>query len=242
MLPMFHSAYSQERIQYFTQKGKPCVADSAQEIRKGQLQQDGKWHVFKYSKTGALPTGEAFYQDTAFLVPDGECIEYRNYTDKKIRSRGWYQQGQKTGDWSYYTKEGILCSVETMNADTITSAMDYDDAGKNPTPHVGPYEKDSEYPGGSAAWMKYLNNIMAHAKLPRAFTQGYVWGTVIVQFIIDEKGIPTDIQVVRSVHPDLDKLVCDAIQNSKGWSVAWQHNRPVKSYKKQPISFKLTAR
>lgn len=312
LLPLFYTASSQERVQYFTQKGKPCVADSAQEIRKGQLQQDGKWHVFTYSRTGTVPTGEAFYLDDAFLVPDGESIEYRDYTHKKIRSRGQYSQGkqtglwlsffdsgkpqdstwytagrirlqrsyfesgrlratdsmdaqgngsstgfredgrpehsgqlvawQKSGPWSYYTRAGVLCTVETMQADTIFSAMDYDAAGKNPVPHTGPFEKESDYPGGSGAWMKYLNRVMANAKLPKAFTEGRVSGTVIVQFIIDDKGMPTDIQVVQSVHPELDALVADAIRNSKGWSVAWQHNRPVRSYKKQPILFKLEAR
>jgi TonB family protein len=200
-----------------------------------------------YYTDGHITTRHSYYESRLLHMVDsmdargnGSSAGFRE--DGRMEHTGQFAAWEKSGPWSYYTMAGVLCSVETMKTDTIFSAMDYDANGQNPTPHKGAYEIESDYPGGAAAWMKYLNKRMGSAKLPKAYTDGKVSGTVIVQFIIDEKGMPTNIEVIQSVYSELDELVCDAIRNSKVWSAAWQHNRPVKSYKKQPIKFGLAPR
>lgn len=214
-------------------------ADSANKIRKGSYE-NGKWHVYEFNKGSVTVEREQFFMDSSFLLADGDYIDYTDYKTKKIYSRGQYEKGKKTGSWTYYTREGILCAVETMNADTITSALDYDSTGARPVSRLAPYETDAGFPGGANGWTVYMKKSIAHKKMPEAFTRGYVTGTIWIGFIINEQGHTTDIHVQRSVLPEVDNIICDIIRKSPRWTPAIQHNRRVKSYKRQSFICKTT--
>jgi len=302
------SAFSQEKTLYFTVDGKPALADNAQKIRKGVLE-NGKWHVLEYDKFIGLPSSEAWYLDAGFLTADGPYIEFQPIERAKIATRGQFDHGKKTGlwisisnngectdstfytnnhvtfhrgyylgghlrdsvqtapdgtgtskgywedgkpehtgqftnweksgPWSYYTRQGILCSVETMQADTIASAMDYDAAGTPPQPHKGDYELESEYRGGTRRWLTYLGNAMSEDKLPKNFLEGKTpQGTVVIEFVVDEQGEPGNIRVQQSVCTELDEYASNVIRRSGRWTPGIQHNRHVKTYKRQPLTFR----
>jgi len=98
-------------------------------------------------------------------------------------------------------------------------------------------EIESEYPGGTAAWMRYLNK---NFRYPEDAINNEIQGTVVVQFIVDKDGIVSDVEVVDG--PDAGGLRQEAIRvikQSGKWIPAIQNGRQVKSYKKQPVIFKL---
>jgi protein TonB len=67
-----------------------------------------------------------------------------------------------------------------------------------------------------------------------------VQGTVMVQFIVDREGNVSDVEVVSG--PETGGLREEAIrviQKSGKWTPAIQNGRKVKSYKRQPVVFKL---
>lgn len=55
-------------------------------------------------------------------------------------------------------------------------------------------------------------------KYPKQALQSGVSGTVVVQFQVDSLGNVVNIQVVKSVYPDLDKEVVRAVKHSDKWS------------------------
>ena len=60
----------------------------------------------------------------------------------------------------------------------------------------------------------------------------------MLQFIVDKEGALSDIQAISG--PDiLKEAALKAISQSPRWKPAMQDRRKVKSYKKQPIVFKL---
>ena len=77
-------------------------------------------------------------------------------------------------------------------------------------------------------------------KYPENQWKNKIEGTVVVQFVIDEDGNPTSIKVIKSVNAELDAEAVRVISESKDWVPAVYGGRFVKSYKKQPIVFKLT--
>jgi len=179
-------------------------------------------------------------RDSVWTAPDGTGISRGYWEDGKPEHTGQVTNWEKSGPWSYYTRQGILCSVETMQADTIASATDYDAAGKNPRPHKGDYEMESEYRGGVRRWLTYLGNAMSEDKLPKNFLEGKTpQGTVVVEFIVDEQGQIGDVRVQQSVCDELDVCACNIIRKSGRWTPGVQHNRPVKTYKRQPLTFRL---
>ncbi|HUR12768.1 MAG TPA: TonB family protein [Flavitalea sp.] len=96
-------------------------------------------------------------------------------------------------------------------------------------------EIESEYPGGSAAWIRYLYKTLRY---PQEAQDNEIQGTVVVQFIVDKAGMVSDVEAVSGPQELRDEAV-RVIKKSGQWTPAVQNGRQVKSYKKQPIVFKL---
>jgi protein TonB len=98
-------------------------------------------------------------------------------------------------------------------------------------------EIESEYPGGLPAWAKFLN---ANIHYPDKAIRKRIQGEVVVQFIVDKEGSVSDVQAISG--PDKGGLREEAVRVIKisgKWTAAVQFGRKVKSYKKQPIIFRL---
>ena len=98
-------------------------------------------------------------------------------------------------------------------------------------------EIESDYPGGAAAWQRYLGKNLHY---PDEAVNNEIQGTVVVQFIVDKEGVVSDVQAVSGPDELKDEAV-RVIRKSGKWTPAIQNGRQVKSYKKQPIIFKLEA-
>jgi protein TonB len=96
-------------------------------------------------------------------------------------------------------------------------------------------EIESEYPGGAAAWQRYLIKTLRY---PQEAQDNEVQGTVVVQFIVDKAGMVSDVEAVSGPKELRDEAV-RVIKKSGQWTPAVQNGRQVKSYKKQPIQFRL---
>lgn len=66
-------------------------------------------------------------------------------------------------------------------------------------------------------------------------------GVVVVQFIVDYEGNVTSF-VALTGDPILQEAALKAMKQSPNWIPATQNGRKVRSYKKQPIVFKLQAK
>lgn len=111
---------------------------------------------------------------------------------------------------------------------------DDEDNGGRPFERV---EIESEYPGGLGAWMRYLQKNLQY---PPAAVDNEVQGTVTVQFVVDKEGAISDVEAISGP----DELKAEAIRvikKSGKWTAAIQNGRQVKSYKRQPITFKLAS-
>jgi protein TonB len=98
-------------------------------------------------------------------------------------------------------------------------------------------EIESEYPGGQGAWMRYLNKTFRY---PDAAVEQEIQGTVVVQFIVDKEGNVSDVEAISGPSGGgLKEEAIRVIKKSGKWTPAIQNGRQVKSYKKQPITFRL---
>ena len=91
-------------------------------------------------------------------------------------------------------------------------------------------EIESGYPGGLPAWQRFLNRNLRPSEEAQ--------GTVVVQFIVDKEGNVTNVEAVSG--PDeLRSEAVRVIKKSGKWTPAIQNGQPVRSYKKQPIIFRI---
>jgi len=98
-------------------------------------------------------------------------------------------------------------------------------------------EAEATYPGGASEWMAYMNK---NFKYPKEGIDKKIQGTVIVQFHVDKEGNVSDVEALSG--PEAGGLREESIRiikNSGKWIPAKQNGLAVKSYKKQPITYRL---
>lgn len=98
-------------------------------------------------------------------------------------------------------------------------------------------EIESDYPGGTNAWSKFLQ---ANLQYPNKAVRKKIEGMVVVQFIIDKDGSVSNIEAISGPeYGGLREEAVRVIKISGNWKPAVQNGKKVKSYKKQPIQFRL---
>jgi TonB family protein len=199
-----------------------AYSDDSSKIKQGEF----TW----FDSTGAT------YRQTLFKDDKENGKETYTYPNKKVMMTGSYKNGEKDGEWIGYFRNGqVAGDVVYDNGKQVSGNFYNDDGSKNKK--VKEFIRESEYPGGAAQWLRFLNKTLRY---PENAFKNKIEGTVVVQFIIDEEGNPIDLKVIKSVNAELDAEAVRVISASKDWVPAVYGGRFVKSYKKQPIAFKLT--
>jgi len=94
-----------------------------------------------------------------------------------------------------------------------------------------------QYPGGEKALTDY---IIKNLRYPDEASKRGVQGTVLVRFIIDEKGNVTSPEVIRGIAPALEKESLRVISEMPKWIPGKQNGQNVKVYFTIPIMFKMS--
>lgn len=153
-------------------------------------------------------------------------------------------QAQNTlpmSDSTLTTANTVKIKNDQQSADPIYSNPTLESADK-PTGVINDWDKtftrveiESEYPGGAAAWHRFLNR---NLRYPQEAIDNEIQGTVVVQFIVDKAGNVSDVEAI-SGPKELKAESILMIRKSGQWTPAVQNGRQVRSYKKQPIVFRL---
>lgn len=92
------------------------------------------------------------------------------------------------------------------------------------------------FPGGQGALMSYLNS---HTKYPVVAQENGVQGRVTVSFVVERDGSITDVHVVRSVDPSLDREAARVVSTMPNWQPGKQNGSAVRVKFNVPVQFKL---
>lgn len=153
-------------------------------------------------------------------------------------------------------EEELKTQDELMNTKTAIGAIDFkgnDDKGgevlklkeavaqPEPKPEVenkvfDVVEQMPSFPGGPSALMKYLSE---NVKYPVVAQENGVQGRVVVSFVVEKDGHITDVKVVRSVDPSLDKEAARVVKSMPSWIPGKQNGSAVRVKYNVPVSFKL---
>ena len=97
-------------------------------------------------------------------------------------------------------------------------------------------EQMPSFPGGQSALMSWLSQ---NIKYPVIAAENGVQGRVVVQFVVEKDGSITDVKVVRSVDPSLDKEASRVVKSMPHWIPGKQNGSAVRVKYTVPVSFKL---
>lgn len=97
-------------------------------------------------------------------------------------------------------------------------------------------EQMPSFPGGISGLMTYLNQ---NTRYPAVAQENCVQGRVVVSFVVEKDGHISDVTVLRSVDPSLDKEAIRVVRNMPRWTPGKQGGEPVRVRYNVPVSFRL---
>jgi protein TonB len=178
--------------------------------------------------------------------PDPPKVEMAKFTPPKIVKDEEVKEDEKPPEVEKLEEVKIGTVNQEGVKDLGIVAPPVEDAGKGVVEAPKKVEEDwdktftkveieSSYPGGAAAWTRYLLKTLRY---PQEAQDNEVQGTVVVQFIVDKGGSVSNVEAISGPQELRDEAV-RVIKKSGQWTPAVQNGRQVKSYKKQPIVFRL---
>ena len=97
-------------------------------------------------------------------------------------------------------------------------------------------EQMPSFPGGPSALMQYLSS---NIKYPVVAEENGVQGRVVCTFVVERDGSITDVRVVKSVDPSLDKEAVRVVKSMPKWIPGKQNGSAVRVKYTVPVTFRL---
>ncbi|SFG88238.1 energy transducer TonB [Pedobacter insulae] len=141
---------------------------------------------------------------------------------------------------SNITQEGVS---EKGNAQSPIGNGEGNVAGNAPTGNgneiysVAGVEAYPEFPGGMAAWSKFIQR---NLKYPYAAQENGIQGKVFLSFVIEKDGSISDVNVIRGIGSGCDEEAVRVIKKSPKWKAGQQNNQPVRVRYTMPIGYVLS--
>lgn len=206
-----------------------------------------------YQKNGSMLRQET-YKDKTLKTKHGRFVWYNERG--KVDSTGLYVNNEKDGSFDHYDDtlgttdtydytNGLL----TFHEDHVKKFIYYADGtveDLNPKPNNADTSSkifitvqiESEFKGGLKAWSKYVGkNFVIPKRYETIVGRKGGRGKVTAYFIVDKVGKIGDVWLARSCEWSVDNEAIKVFKNGPDWTPAIQNGVPVKSRKRQDISF-----
>lgn len=233
----FLISFSQDKNAFYAldKNMNQTVLDSSKFILWIHEKEDSNWQWDYYYTWGTMIKSNSYF-DHDGTIPNGRFCIYN--TNGNLDSTGWYDHGKKDGSfykYKSYTKDSIkpIHQYDYLGDSLVKSIIITE---KKERSKDSADEKESEFPGGITGWYSYLAK---HLVYPDRAISKEVQGQVQIDFIVDTNGVVKDLYLQKSVEYSIDQASLDLIKKSGEWTPATKKGIPVKSYKMQPINFKL---
>lgn len=97
-------------------------------------------------------------------------------------------------------------------------------------------EEQPSFPGGQGALTAWLND---NIKYPVVAAENGIQGKVVVQFVVGKNGSISNVKVLKSVDPSLDKEAVRVVSNMPNWTPGKQNGASVNVRFTLPVTFRL---
>lgn len=97
-------------------------------------------------------------------------------------------------------------------------------------------EQMPAFPGGDAELMKYLRE---NTHYPTIAAENGVQGRVVVGFVVEKDGSITDVKVIKSQDPSLDREAARVVKSMPRWIPGKQNGSAVRVKFQVPVTFRL---
>jgi protein TonB len=144
----------------------------------------------------------------------GKWIFY--HPNGKPSAQEFYERGKKVTQ-QYFTEDGMPIA-DTTNTD-----------------------REAGFPGKTAGWRRYLERNM-NPMVPANLGAPNGQFTVAVRFVVNKDGTLEDLEPLTSHGYGMEEEVLRLIRKRPRWEPARMHNRLVRAYRIQPVTFVITGK
>jgi periplasmic protein TonB len=238
LLTLGTSAFTQsgESISLLDKNRNPSKERKAAFLLRQKKISDTAWQWDTYNFKGPLIKTETF-KDREGTIPHGRFVFYR--PSGHLDSITNYKDGLANGEWYYYNDTGRAVlgkNYEQGHLMGIRDLLKEDAARKAEMKNSNSTREESIFPGGRSGWISFLNQ---NLRYPQRAIDLKIMGTAVVQFRVEKDGRVEGPLICKSVEFSLDEEALRIIRKSGLWIPASQNGEIVRSYKRQPIIFRL---
>ena len=174
-------------------------------------------------------------QEQAGETPDGNVAD-----NNETRSDGKPTNGNNNDGHTSPSQASSRPNKTTQNGqnapEPVRSKPLYKPQPVNKNSVYDVVEQMPSFPGGISGLRTYLNQ---NIRYPAEAQENCVQGRVVVSFVVEKDGHISDVTVLRSVDPSLDKEAVRVIRNMPRWTPGKQGGEPVRVRYNVPVSFRL---
>lgn len=174
-------------------------------------------------------------QEEAGETPDGKVAD-----NNETRSDGKPTNGNNNDGHTSPSQASSRPNKTTQNGQKEPEPVRSEPLNKpqpvNSTRVYDVVEQKPSFPGGISGLMTYLNQ---NTRYPAVAQENGVQGRVVVSFVVGKDGHISDVTVLRSVDPSLDKEAIRVVRNMPRWTPGKQGGEPVRVRYNVPVSFRL---
>ena len=174
-------------------------------------------------------------QEEAGETPDGKVAD-----NNETRSDGKPTNGNNNDGHTSPSQASSRPNKTTQNGqnapEPVRSKPLYKPQSVNKNSVYDVVEQMPSFPGGISGLRTYLNQ---NIRYPAEAQENCVQGRVVVSFVVGKDGHISDVTVLRSVDPSLDKEAIRVVRNMPRWTPGKQGGEPVRVRYNVPVSFRL---
>ena len=173
--------------------------------------------------------------DSIAHINDSMDVEVGWFDNGVPSQAGYLLNGNMHGKWKFYHRNGQLSAIENYDhGNALTKAWFKEDGSAQMD--TSNTNKDAVFQKGVYDWVNWLSKKLF-------WPSGYQFSNgdqavVVVAITLNEDGKPENVEIATPFHPAFDKIALDVVRRSPNWNPRISHNRRVKSYFHQPVSFK----
>lgn len=219
----------QQALALQEQREKMMAAQLAQEAEEPEPEPEVEEQKFEQPEIEVPEEVLATVQVTQIAIVDAD----------KVKNEVMDMDTQKEDN----TARGVVTQEGSDDADKF-KAVQEQVVVKEPEPEVKPKEEEifvaveqqAEFPGGTAAMMKWLSN---NVRYPEVAQQNDIQGRVIVKFVVEKDGSIGKAEILKGVDRDLDREALRVVKKMPKWQPGKNNGVAVRSYFNLPVVFKL---
>lgn len=125
---------------------------------------------------------------------------------------------------------------DSLKYDELVNWNPNEESVYNEVNEIDKVDEKPSFPCGESAMKSYLNS---NVKYPDVAQENGVQGRVIVESIIEKDGSMSDVKVIRSVDPSLDREALRVVKAMPKWTPAKLKGIPVRTKCTTPVVFRL---